>query len=139
MIMMSDSANSGPVELVSAVSFASTLDRLLQAIERAGMNLFATIDHAAGARNIGLVMPPTVVLIYGHARGGTPIMLATPQAALDLPLRVLVREDADGRTLVSFHPAAPMLRRAGVPETLATRLEPVQRILAEAVAAAKEE
>lgn len=77
-------------------------------------------------------MPPTVLLTYGHPKGGTPIMLAAPQAALDLPLRVLVREDA-GRVLVSFHAAAPMLRRAGVPEALAERLDPAQRILAEAI------
>ena len=78
-------------------------------------------------------MPPSVVLIYGHPKGGTPLMLAAPLAALDLPLRVLVREDADGRALVSFHPAAPMLRRAGVPEALATRLDPAQRLLVEAI------
>jgi len=122
---------------VSVLPFASTLERLIEAIKTAGMTLFATIDHAAGARDIGVEMQPTVVFIYGHAKGGTPIMLAAPQVALDLPLRVLVREAADGRTLVSFHPAAAMLRRAGVPEALATRLDPAQRILAEAVGAAQ--
>ena len=60
-------------------------------------------------------------------------MLAAPQAALDLPLRVLVREDADGRTLVAFHPIAPMLRDAGVPDALANRLEPAQTLLMEAI------
>jgi len=133
--MMSDSANFDPVELVSALSFSSTLERLADAIEKAGMILFSTIDHAAGARDIGMAMPPTVVLFYGHPKGGTPIMLAAPRAALDLPLRVLVREETGGRVLVAFHPAAAMLRRAGVPETLATRLDPAQRLLAEAVGA----
>jgi uncharacterized protein (DUF302 family) len=122
-----------PVEHISAVAFAPTLERLVQAIETAGMMVFARIDHAEGARQVGLEMPPTVVLLYGHARGGTPIMLAAPQAALDLPLRVLVRQEGDGRVLVSFHPVAPMLRQAGVPEALATRLEPAQRILLEAI------
>src|ERR1700754_3549765 len=111
--MISASMNSSPVELTSTVGFALTVDRLTKAIEKAGLMLFATIDHAAGARAIGTPMPPTVVLIYGHAKGGTPIMLAAPQAALELPLRVLVREDADGRILVSYHPAAAMLRQAG--------------------------
>ena len=100
------------------------------------MTVFACIDHAAGAREVGMDMPPTVVLFYGHARGGTPVMLAAPQAALDLPLRVLVREDTDGRTVVSFRPVAQMLREAGVPDPLAGRLEPAQQILVDAIAPA---
>jgi uncharacterized protein (DUF302 family) len=121
------------VEHVSVAAFAPTLERLKQAIAKAGMIVFAEIDHAAGARDVGLAMPPTVVLLYGHPKGGTPIMQAAPQAALDLPLRVLVRESADGRVLVAFHAAAPMLRRAGVPEPLATRLDPAQRLIVEAI------
>ena len=95
----------------------------------------ATIDHAAGAQEAGMVMPPTVVLVYGNPKGGTPIMLAEPRSALDLPLRVLVREDADGHVLVSFHRVVPLLRRAGVPEALAARLEPAQQVLLTAVRA----
>ena len=116
-------------EHASPLGFDATLDRLAKAIERAGLTIFALIDHAAGAQRVGLAMPPTVVLIYGNAKGGTPIMLAAPQAALDLPLRVLVREDADGRTLVAFQPVTPMLLAAGVPETLANRLGPAQALL----------
>ncbi len=130
---MTDAQASDLVEHVSAVGFAPTLERLLAAIQRAGMILFAQIDHAAGARDAGMAMPPTVVLLYGHPKGGTPLMLAAPLAALDLPLRALVREDPGGRTLVSFHPAAPMLRQAGVPEALATRLDPAQRLLVDAI------
>jgi uncharacterized protein (DUF302 family) len=117
------------------MAFAPTLERLVQAIETAGMTVFARIDHAAGAREIGMQMPPTVVLIYGNPRGGTPIMLAVPQVALDLPLRVLVREQPDGRAVISFHPVAPMLRQAGVADALATRLKPAQRVLIEAIRA----
>lgn len=131
--MTTDSASPGVVEYVTARAFASTLDRVVGAIEGNGMRIFARIDHAAGAREAGLSMPPTVLLIYGHPRGGTPIMLAAPQAGLELPLRVLVREDADGRTRMSFHAIAASLRAAGVPDDLATRLEPAQRILIEAL------
>jgi uncharacterized protein (DUF302 family) len=123
------------VEQQSAATFAETLDRLLSAIEAARMTVFARIDHAAGAREIGLEMPPTTVLLYGHARGGTPIMKAFPRAALDLPLRVLVREEADGQVLVSFHPASETLAEAGVIGDLATRLDPAQHILVEAIKA----
>jgi uncharacterized protein (DUF302 family) len=125
--------NPDPAQFVSPVPFRATVDRLVNAIENAGMTLFAQIDHAAGARDVGMDMPPTVVLIYGNAKGGTPIMLAAPLVALDLPLRVLVHENRDGHAVVSFHPMAPLLRQAGVPDALTTRLEPAQRLLVEAI------
>ncbi len=121
------------VEHISPLGFHATIDRLVTAIGKAGLTLFARIDHAAGARAAGLSMPPAEVLIYGSPKGGTPIMLAVPQVALDLPLRVLVREDSHGRTFIAFHPAAAMLRQAGVPEDLAARLDPAQRLLIEAI------
>ena len=127
--MTDRTSNSTRVEQPSAYPFALTLDRLTTAIEGAGLKVFARIDHVAGAKEAGLTMPPTVVLLYGSPKGGTPVMLAAPAAALDLPLRVLVREDADGRTQVSFHPVAPMLLAAGVPEVLASRLEGAQALL----------
>ena len=79
-------------------------------------------------------MPPATVLTYGHPKGGTPIMLAAPLAALDLPLRVRVRVRGDGRTAIAFHPIEAVLRGAGVPEPLASRLDPAQQILLKAVA-----
>lgn len=131
--MTTDNAGWVAAEYASARAFAPTLNRLVEVIEAAGMRIFARIDHAAGAREVGLAMPPATLLIYGHPKGGTPIMLAAPRAALELPLRVLVREDADGRTRISFHAIAPLLREVGVPEELATRLEPAQHVLLEAL------
>lgn len=121
------------IEHVSPLAFAPTVERLTAAIRTAGLTLFSVIDHAAGAAEAGLQMPPATVLTYGHARGGTPVMRAAPQAALDLPLRVLVREREDGRTVIAFHPVASMLRQYDVPDQLATRLEPAQQILVAAV------
>jgi uncharacterized protein (DUF302 family) len=121
------------VEHVVSADFDSTVEHLAAAITQAGMTVFARIDHAAGARDAGLTMPPATVLIYGHAKGGTPIMFAAPLAALDLPLRVLVRQREDGSTVIAFHPIAPMMRQAGVPEDLAARLEPAQRLVIKAV------
>ena len=125
--------SSSTAEYASESGFARTLSRLVEVIEAAGMRIFARIDHAAGAREVGLSMPPTVLILYGHPIGGTPIMLAAPQAALELPLRVLVREDADGLARISFHPIAPSLRDAGVPEAMVTRLEPAQKVLLDAL------
>jgi uncharacterized protein (DUF302 family) len=77
-------------------------------------------------------MSPTRVIFYGNPRGGTPIMEAHPRAALDLPLRVLVRADG-AATVVSFHPVVDLLAAAGVPRELAARLEPAQRLLIDAL------
>ena len=122
------------VEIPSPFSFTATRDRILQAIEAAGLTIFAQIDHAQGAHEVGMTMPPTLVLIYGHAKGGTALMQAAPRVALDLPLRVLLRETDEGCVLVAFHAIAPMLRRAGVSESLAIRLEPAQQLLERAIA-----
>ncbi len=120
-------------EILSAHSFEATLERLAAAIAAAGLILFNRIDHQAGAREAGLEMPPTTVLTYGHPKGGTPIMLAAPLAALDLPLRVLIRTRDDGETVIAFHPIEAVLRRAGVPDSLAGRLDPAQQLLLKAV------
>jgi uncharacterized protein (DUF302 family) len=126
---------SDPVQIASTFTFEETVSRLVRAIETAGMTTFAQIDHAAGARAAGLEMPSAMVLIYGHARGGTPIMVSTPVAALDLPLRVLIFDDGTGQTMVAFHPVSAMLQSLGVPEELAKRLEPAQHLLQQAVGA----
>ena len=131
---MTDPAQPDIMEHVSPTDFASTVARITSAIGEAGLTLFACIDHAAGARDAGLAMPPATVLIYGNAKGGTPIMLAAPQAALDLPLRVLVRQREDGQTVIAYHPIVPMLRRMGVAPELAARLEPAQHLLMKATA-----
>lgn len=122
------------VELESRLSFDETVASLTVAIERAGATLFAAIDHAGAAEEVGLAMPPTVLLICGNPRGGTPVMQAAPLAALDLPLRVLVREEG-GRVLAAYHPASSMLRAAGAPDDLAGRLDGAQRFIAEAIGA----
>lgn len=121
-------------ESVSAHGFAATIERIEAAITQAGMIVFDRFDHQAGAREAGLDMKPATVLRYGHAKGGTPMMVAAPLAALDLPLRVLVRVREDGRTVIAFHPIAAVMRRAGVPDALAGRLDGAQQILLKAVA-----
>jgi uncharacterized protein (DUF302 family) len=132
---MSSDATYNTIEHISAFSFEETLNRLEAAINQAGLTLFHRKDHQAGAREAGLDMPSATVLAYGNPKGGTPVMLAAPLAALDLPLRVLVRTRDDGKTSIAFHPIAAVLRGAGVPEVLATKLEPAQRILVAAVSA----
>lgn len=131
---MTNRENRELIEVPSSKTHEATLDGLIEAIAHSGMTLFARIDHAAGALAIGTPMPPSTVLIYGSPAGGTPLMLVAPLAALDLPLRMLVRENEQGRVTMAFHPMARVLRRAGVPDALADRLERAQRVLLEALA-----
>jgi uncharacterized protein (DUF302 family) len=131
---MQDNARDGhAVEYPSALTFTETVDRLRNTITLAGMKIFAEIDHASGAAEAGFQMPPTIVLICGSPAGGTPAMLAAPEAALDLPLRVLVRERNDGATVIAFHPAQAMLRDDGVPDEIAARLTHAQDLLIGAI------
>jgi uncharacterized protein (DUF302 family) len=123
----------GYVEHKSSANFQSTVDRLVAAIEKAGMSVFASIDHASGAKAVGMSMPPSVVLIYGQARGGTPVMQTDPAPALDLPLRVLIREDSNGDTLIAFHPIQQTLARYKVPAELAERLAKAQQLLVNSI------
>jgi uncharacterized protein (DUF302 family) len=131
---MSDARTPDIVEHASQLPFDVTVERLVQAIKDHGMTLFARIDHAANARDVGMSMPSATVLIYGNAKAGTPIMLDMPLVALDLPLRVLVRQHEGGTTAVAFHPIAGVLRRAGVAQDAAARLEPAQNMLLAAIA-----
>ena len=123
------------VEHKSNLTFLETVDHLVETIEKVGMNVFARIDHAAGAKDVGMNLPPSVVLIYGHARGGTPVMQAAPAAALDLPLRVLIRETDRGETMIAFHPAPQMLARYAIPGKLVDRLAKAQQLLVGAILA----
>ena len=126
-------AESDYVEHKSSLSFAETVEILVDTIEKVGMNVFAKIDHAAGARDVGMHLPPSVVLIYGHARGGTPVMQAAPAAALDLPLRVLIRETERGETVIAFHPVRQVLGRYAILTELVERLAKAQQLLVGAI------
>ncbi|WP_376741285.1 DUF302 domain-containing protein [Yersinia enterocolitica] len=94
----------------SAFDYQQTRERLIKAISDHGLVLFGEFDHAKAAHEVGLTMPPTTVLIFGNPRGGTPLMLAHPELALDLPFRVLVSQRPDGQVNVSYHPAEELQR-----------------------------
>jgi uncharacterized protein (DUF302 family) len=98
----------------SAQSVATTVDRIESVAKEKGMTIFARIDHAAGAEKIGMKMPPSQVLIFGNPKGGTPLMLASPGTALDLPLRVAVWEDAQGKVWVSYNTVSYIKERHAI-------------------------
>jgi uncharacterized protein (DUF302 family) len=91
-----------------------TMERLEAEIRFQGMKVFARIDHAAGAAEAGLKLPPTELIIFGNARGGTPLMQSMQTVGIDLPLKALVWEDASGATWLSYNEPSWIARRHGV-------------------------
>lgn len=124
-------------ELLTTTSghdFEHTVARLDAELARRGLGPFARIDHAAGARSVGLQMPPTLVVLFGSPRAGTPLMLEAPDLALDLPLRLLVRERA-GRVELVYTDPATAVERQGLPAAAAAPLaETVASVVAAVVA-----
>ena len=102
----------------SSYPVAETVRRLEETARSKGLTIFARIDHAAGARSAGLTMQDEELLVFGNPRGGTPLMVARPLVGLDLPLRVLVWRDAEGRVWVSYEESAFIARRFGLPDGL---------------------
>lgn len=91
-----------------------TMDRLETAVKAKGMTVFARIDHAAGAASVGLRLRPTEVLIFGNAKGGTPLMQSVQSIGIDLPLKALVWQDASGQTWFSYNDPAFLAQRHGL-------------------------
>ncbi|MGY0505119.1 DUF302 domain-containing protein [Luteimonas sp. e5] len=107
----------------------ATVAALRSALEARGITVFAEIDHAAAARQAGLDMPPTRVLLFGNPKGGTPLMEQHPDLALDLPLRVLVRQRSDGKAEVLWHSTAAMERSQGMPAGSLDGLQQLQTLV----------
>src|SRR5262252_2566099 len=93
----------GLTTILSRFDPKETIDRLETELRSQGMNIFARIDHAAGAREAGLELRPTEVIIFGNARGGTPLMQSAQTAGIDLPLKALVWQDTHGKTWLSYN------------------------------------
>jgi uncharacterized protein (DUF302 family) len=118
------STPAGIVTIASPHSVGETVDRLRTLIAERKLTLFAVVDHSGGARDVGLEMPETTLLIFGSPRAGTPVMLLQPLSALDLPLKVLVRASLDDAgCLVSFLTATELAERYDLPAEVVAPLD----------------
>jgi len=104
----------GIISKPSKSSVPETLDRLEAILRAKGITVFARIDHSGEAEKVGMKMPPTQVLIFGNPKGGTPLMLAAPTSAIDLPLKALAWQDSDGSVWLSYNDPEYLKRRFGV-------------------------
>jgi uncharacterized protein (DUF302 family) len=123
----------GIVAKLSNHSVDETVAKLKTILEAKGVKLFALVDHSGEAAKVGLKMPNTKLLIFGNPKGGTPLMLATPSIAIDLPLKILVAEDAQGKVWISYNSPEYLKARHGLPPDLVQNLAIVE-ILAAKVA-----
>jgi uncharacterized protein (DUF302 family) len=104
-------SNNGLVTLSSRFSVHETIDRLAEKVTSLGLKIFARVDHAAGATQVGLALRPTELLIFGNPKGGTPLMQDQQSAGIDLPVKALAYEDADGKTWLAYNDAAWIAER----------------------------
>ena len=115
---MAAAANRGMIEVRSSHSVDETVQKLTGILEAKAVKLFAVIDHSGEAEKAGLKMRPTKLLNFGNPKAGTPLMVAAQSAAIDLPLKILVAENAAGETIVSYNSPEYLLQRHGLPQEL---------------------
>jgi uncharacterized protein (DUF302 family) len=125
------SAN-GIVDTLSNHSVDQTVERLKGILLSKGVTLFALIDHSGEAEKIGMKMLPTKLLIFGSPKGGTPLMLAAPSSAIDLPLKILVWEDANQKVWISYNSLAYLKERHGLADELLLNIAVVEKLAAQA-------
>lgn len=115
---MTEGIGNGLAALRSAHSAEETVQRLRALLEAKGVTVFAVVDHSGEAEKAGMRMRPTKLVIFGNPAAGTPVMLAAPGSAIDLPLKILVAEDAEGAVWMTWNEPEYLQQRHGVPEEL---------------------
>ena len=116
----------GLVSIAAAHTVDVTVEKLKGALEARGVMLFALADHSGEAAKAGLKMPKTKLLIFGSPKAGTPVMLAAPSIAIDLPLKILVAEDEAGKVWISYNSTQYLAERHGVPDELMKHLAVIE-------------
>ena len=122
----------GIVKIPSHHSVDETVDKLKAILKSKAVTLFALVDHSGEAEKVGLKMPSTKLLIFGSPKAGTPLMLESPSAALDLPLKILVAEDGQGKVWISYNSSESLKERHGLPDSLLPNIAVVQALAAAA-------
>ena len=123
----------GIVDRPSNHSVSETVERLKNILQSRGVTLFAMIDHSGEAAKAGLKMAETKLLIFGNPKAGTPVMVASPSSALDLPLKALVRTDEQGKVWVSYNSPEYLQERHNIPVNLLPNIAAVRSIVEEAI------
>ena len=125
-------ATDGIITIASNHSVDETVAKLAAILKSKGVTLFAFIDHSGEAEKVGMKMPPTKLLIFGSPKAGTPLMLAAPSTAIDLPLKLLVSEDSQGKVWISYNSPEYLAQRHGLSPELLQNIAVVELLAAKA-------
>src|ERR1039458_8957694 len=126
-------AGNSLLQVASPHTVSETLQRLESILAQRGVQVFALIDHSGEAEKAGMKMRPTKLAIFGNPKGGTPLMVAAPTLAIDLPLKALVWEDEGGKVWITYNSPEYLQQRHGVPEDLIKNIAVVGALVAKAV------
>jgi len=129
---MTAPAEDGIVTIRSRHTVDQSVQKLTELLQAKGVKLFAVIDHSGEAEKAGIEMRPTKLLVFGNPKGGTPLMIAAPSIAIDLPLKALVWEDANGETWISYNAPEYLRSRHGLPQEFVQILAAVESFAAKA-------
>ena len=129
---MGQGINNGIIDKLSQHSVGETVERLRGILQSKEVTLFALVDHSGEAEKVGMKMRPTKLLIFGSPKAGTPLMQAAPSVAIDLPLKILVWEDGQGRVWVSYNSPAYLQERHGIPPELMQNIAVIETLAAKA-------
>jgi uncharacterized protein (DUF302 family)/uncharacterized membrane protein YidH (DUF202 family) len=127
-VSMTPAANKGIIDQLTKRSVEQTVEKLKNILQSKGVTLFALIDHSGEAEKVGMKMPPTKLLIFGSPKAGTPLMLAAPSIAIDLPLKILVWEDRAGKTWISYNSPQYLKDRHSLPPELLQNIAVVETL-----------
>ncbi|HKD03649.1 MAG TPA: DUF302 domain-containing protein [Terriglobales bacterium] len=125
---MAPRAIQGIIDKPSHQSVDQTVEKLKNIVHSKGVALFALVDHSGEAEKVGMKMPPTKLLIFGSPKAGTPLMLAAPSIAIDLPLKILVWEDTAGKVWVSYNSPEYLKDRHGLPPDLLANIAVIETL-----------
>ena len=129
---MATSSENGIVRIPGHRPVDETVAKLQGILQAKGVKLFAVVDHSGEAATAGLKMPNTKLLIFGNPKAGTPLMLASPGVALDLPLKILVTEDGAGKTWISYNSTSHLQSRHGLPAELLPNITVIEALAVKA-------
>ena len=125
---MPDSTIPGLVSIASQHTVDEVVEKLKSILAAKGITLFAVVDHSGEAAEAGFIMPTTKLVLFGNPKAGTPLMLAAPSSAIDLPLKILVAQGADGQTLVSWNSPQSLGERHGIPADLLANISGIEAL-----------
>jgi uncharacterized protein (DUF302 family) len=129
---MTSNPENGIVTIPSRQPVDQTVQKFEGILAAKGIRLFALIDHSGEAEKAGMEMRPTKLLIFGNPKAGTPLMIASPEIALDLPMKALVWEDAGGKVWISYNSPAYLQARYGLPQELVRNIAVIEALAAQA-------